>query len=120
MIKAIREIGIGIVGFGTVGSGTAKLLRDNAELLRRRVGVPLRIVKVADLDLERDRGVPLPPDILTTDGFQVTRHPDIHIVLELVGGKGAALDFLHDAIRDRKSTRLNSSHMSECRMPSSA
>lgn len=103
MTRPLREIGVGIIGFGTVGSGTVKLLRENAELLRRRVGVPLRIVKVADLDLERDRGVSLPREILTTDGFQVTRHPDVHIVLELVGGKGAALEFLHDAIRQGKS-----------------
>jgi homoserine dehydrogenase len=60
-------------------------------------------VKVADLDLERDRGVSLPREILTTDGFQVTRHPGVQIVLELVGGKGAALEFLHDAIRQGKS-----------------
>jgi homoserine dehydrogenase len=103
MTRVLKEIGIGIIGFGTVGSGTVKLLRQNAELLRRRVGVPLRIVKVADLDLERDRGVSLPREILTADGFQVTRHPDVHIVCELVGGKGAALEFLHDAIRQGKS-----------------
>ena len=103
MTRALREIGIGIIGFGTVGSGTVKLLRENAELLRRRVGIPLRIVKVADLDLERDRGISVPREILTTDGFHVTRHPDVQIVLELVGGKGAALEFLHDAIRQGKS-----------------
>jgi homoserine dehydrogenase len=103
MTLALKDIGIGIIGLGTVGSGTVKLLRENAELLRRRVGVPLRIVKVADLDLERDRGFSLPREILTADGFQVTRHPDVHIVCELVGGKGAALEFLHDAIRQGKS-----------------
>jgi homoserine dehydrogenase len=103
MTRALKEIGIGIIGFGTVGSGTVKLLQQNAELLRRRVGVPLRIVKVADLDLERDRGVSLPREILTADGFQVTRRPDVHIVCELVGGKSAALEFLHDAIRQGKS-----------------
>jgi homoserine dehydrogenase len=103
MTLALKEIGIGIIGFGTVGSGTVKLLQENAELLRRRVGVPLRIVKVADLDLERDRGVSLPREILTADGFQVTRHPDVHIVCELVGGKGAALEFFDDAIRQGKS-----------------
>ena len=102
MTRAVQEIGIGIIGFGTVGSGTVKLLQDNAELLRRRVGVPIRIVKVADLDLERDRGVSLPKEILPTDGFQVPRHPGVHIVLELVGGTGAAREFLLDAIRQGK------------------
>src|SRR3972149_4886576 len=103
MTRSFKEIGIGIIGFGTVGSGTVKLLRENAELLRRRGGGPPRVVKGAALDLDRDRGFSLPREILTTDGFQVTRHPDIHIVCELVGGKGAALEFLHDAIRQGKS-----------------
>ena len=57
MTKEIREIGVGIIGFGTVGSGTARLLLENADLLRRRVGVPIRLVRVADIDIERDRGV---------------------------------------------------------------
>ncbi|HBX43094.1 MAG TPA: homoserine dehydrogenase [Deltaproteobacteria bacterium] len=103
MTGATREIGVGIIGFGTVGSGTAKLLLENAELLRRRVGAPIRLVQVADLDIERDRGVPLPDGLLTTDGFQVIRDPAVHIVVELVGGKTDARDFLFEAIRQGKS-----------------
>jgi homoserine dehydrogenase len=103
MIQPVREIGVGIIGFGTVGSGTAKLLLDNAELLRRRVGFPIRLVRVADIDLERDRGITLPKELLTTDGFQVARDPSIHIVIELVGGKDAARDFLLEAIGQGKS-----------------
>ncbi|MGB3095891.1 MAG: homoserine dehydrogenase [Candidatus Deferrimicrobiaceae bacterium] len=98
-----KEIGVGIIGFGTVGSGTARLLLENAELLRRRVGIPIRLVQVADIDLERDRGVSLPHGMLTDDGFQVVRNPAVHIVVELVGGKGAARDFLLEAIRQGKS-----------------
>jgi homoserine dehydrogenase len=103
MTQTVKEIGVGIIGFGTVGSGTAKLLVDNAELLRRRVGVPIRLVRVADIDLERDRGISLPKEILTTDGFQVARDPSVHIVVELVGGKDAARDFLLEAIGQGKS-----------------
>ncbi len=102
-MTADREIGVGIVGFGTVGSGTAELLLANAEHLRRRVGVPIRLVQIADLDLERDRGVRLPPGILTTDAFQVVRNPAVDIVIELVGGTGVAKDFLLEAIRHGKS-----------------
>ncbi|MGB3398636.1 MAG: hypothetical protein WBA34_00520, partial [Candidatus Deferrimicrobiaceae bacterium] len=90
MTDAIREIGVGIIGFGTVGSGTARLLLDNADLLRRRVGIPIRLVRVADIDVERDRGVSLPDGILTTKSDQVIRDPSVHIVVELVGGTGAA------------------------------
>jgi len=55
-----RGIGVGVVGFGTVGTGTVKLLLGNAELLRKRVGIPIRIVRIADLDTAKDRGVRLP------------------------------------------------------------
>jgi len=98
-----KEIGVGIIGFGTVGTGTVKLLQESAELLRRRVGVPIRIRGIADLDINRDRGVPVPEGTLTTDGFRVARGPDVQIVIELVGGTGAAKDYILEAIRNGKS-----------------
>jgi homoserine dehydrogenase len=103
MIDRPKEIGIGIIGFGTIGTGTVKLLQGNAEHLRRRVGAPLRIRRIADLDVTRDRGVEVPEGVLTTDGFHVARDPEVQIVIELVGGTGAAKDFLLEAIRNGKS-----------------
>ncbi len=103
MIPDRKEIGVGIIGFGTVGSGTVKLLLENAEQLRRRVGRPIRLVQVADLDTERDRGISLPGKILTDDGFEVIRNPAVQIVVELIGGTGAAKDFLLEAVRQGKS-----------------
>ncbi|MBI5419137.1 MAG: homoserine dehydrogenase [Deltaproteobacteria bacterium] len=98
-----KEIGVGIIGFGTVGTGTAKLLLSNAELLRRRVGVPVRLRRIADLDIKRDRGISLPEGVLTADGFQVVRDPEIQIVIELVGGTGAAKELILEAMRQGKS-----------------
>lgn len=102
-MTAVREIGVGIVGFGTVGSGTAKLLLENAGLLRQRVGVPIRLVRIADIDVERDRGVKIPEGILVRDALQVVRDPDVRIVVELIGGTGAARDLLLEAVRNGKS-----------------
>ena len=51
------EIGVGLIGFGTVGTGVARVLIENAELIRRRVGVPIKLVRIADLDITRDRGI---------------------------------------------------------------
>jgi len=62
MTVSPREIGVGIVGFGTVGTGTVKLLLENAELLRKRVGIPIRLVPVRDPD-EPDRN----PDALAEE-----------------------------------------------------
>jgi len=103
MTSIPKEIGVGIIGFGTVGTGTAKLLLGNAELLRRRVGAPIRLLRVADIDLVRDRGLALPEGVLVDDGYKVARDPEIRIVVELVGGTGVAKDFLLEAIRNGKS-----------------
>jgi homoserine dehydrogenase len=92
------RIGIGIIGFGTVGAGTAKVLLDNATLIRRRVGVPVDVVRIADLDVTRDRGLSLPPGVLTTDAKQVLNDPAIDIVIELIGGYDAAKRVILDAI----------------------
>jgi homoserine dehydrogenase len=102
-MSAPKEIGVGVVGFGTVGTGTVRLLLENAEHLRRRVGIPIRLVRVADRDLSRDRGVRLPEGVLVRDGMQVIRDPAVRIVVELVGGTGAAKDFLLEAVKSGKS-----------------
>ena len=84
------RVGVGIVGFGTVGTGVAKILLDNAALITRRAGVPIELVRVADLDIVRDRGVPLKPGLLTTDIKHILTDPDIDIVIELIGGYDTA------------------------------
>jgi homoserine dehydrogenase len=92
------RIGVGIVGFGTVGTGVAKILLDNAALITRRVGVPVELVRVADLDIVRERGVALAAGVLTTDSKQVLTAPDIDIVIELIGGYDTAKRVILDAI----------------------
>ena len=96
------RIGVGIIGFGTVGTGVAKVLLDNAELIRRRVGVPVDVLRIADLDVTRDRGIQLPPGILTTDAMQVLNDPAIDIVVELIGGYDTAKKMIMEAIRAGK------------------
>ena len=57
----ISRVGVGIIGFGTVGTGVAKILLENAALISRRVGVPIEIIRIADLDVIRDRGLTCRP-----------------------------------------------------------
>ena len=92
------RIGVGIIGFGTVGAGAAKVLLDNAALIRRRVGVPVELVRIADLDITRDRGMVLPSGILTTDAKQVLQDPAIDVVIELIGGYDTAKRVILEAI----------------------
>ncbi|TAJ24204.1 MAG: homoserine dehydrogenase [Nitrospirae bacterium] len=92
------KIGVGVIGFGTVGTGVAKILLGNAAVIRRRVGVPVELVRVADLDITTDRGVRLPQGVLTTDARQVLEDPSIDIVLELIGGYDAAKRLILEAM----------------------
>lgn len=91
-----------MIGFGTVGSGVAKILLQNAAWIRRRVGVPVELVRVADLDTIRDRGVVLPDGILVSDMRRVLDDPQIDIVLELIGGYDTAKRVLMEAIAKGK------------------
>jgi homoserine dehydrogenase len=94
----ISRVGVGVIGFGTVGTGVAKILLDNATLIRRRVGVPIELVRIADLDVTRDRGIALPPGVLTNDVKEVLNDPNVHIVVELIGGYDFAKRLILDAI----------------------
>ncbi|HSB43520.1 MAG TPA: homoserine dehydrogenase [Nitrospira sp.] len=94
----ISRVGVGVIGFGTVGTGVAKILLENAALIRRRVGVPIELVRIADLDVTRDRGITLPAGVLTNDAKAVLDDPNIHIVVELIGGYDFAKRLLLDAI----------------------
>jgi homoserine dehydrogenase len=97
------RIAVGLIGFGTVGTGVAKVLTSNAGAIRRRLGVPLDLVKVADLNLTADRGIALPAGVLTSHAREVIDDPRIDIVIELIGGYDPAKRFLLDAIAKGKS-----------------
>ena len=97
----MKEIRIGIIGFGTVGAGTAANLLANSDVIARRTGVKLVLSRIADLDITTDRGVEVPPGVLTTDAAEAIAESDI--VVELVGGTTVAKKFILDAIRARKS-----------------
>lgn len=98
----MKMIKVGMIGFGTIGAGVAKILADNGEIIRQRLGAGVELVKVADLDITTDRGVKLAPDVLTTSADEVINHPDIDVVIELIGGYEPAKKFLLQAIAHGK------------------
>ena len=93
-----KKINVGMIGLGTVGSGAFRILRDNAELIRHRVGVPIEVVKVAVRDTARDRGLDIPRSLLTANPSHVVDDPYIDIVVELIGGYEPAKELLLRAI----------------------
>lgn len=96
------EIGIGILGLGTVGTGVVKWLQENGEVIEKRTGLKLVLRGVADIDLERDRGLVLPAGILTRDAEAVIRDPKVQIVIELIGGIEHAKKFILQALKLKK------------------
>jgi len=98
----MREIGVGIIGFGTVGTGVVKILQGNGDLIAERMGGRLAIRKIADIDLERKRDVEVPSFLLTTDAHEVIRDPGVDVVVELIGGEEPARSFILEAIREGK------------------
>ena len=98
----MKEISLGLIGFGTIGSGVIKLLRDNAELLQDRLGAKLVIKKIGDLDLHTPRAVSVDSAILTTDARSILNDPGIDIVIELMGGYEPARTFILEALHNKK------------------
>ena len=98
----MKQIGVGILGFGTVGAGVADGLLAHREVMSRRLGVDIVLRRIADLDITTDRGVSIPDGVLTTDAASVISDPDIQIVVETIGGTGIARKFVLDALNARK------------------
>ena len=94
----MKEIGIGLLGWGTVGSGVVAGLQRHAELLAQRTGVRLVLRGVADLDWERDRGVALDRALLSRDAAEVVDRPDVDVVVECIGGTGVARTMILKAL----------------------
>ncbi len=97
-----EHVGVGIIGFGTVGAGTVRILLQNRELIRERTGFYLDVRKIADLDLETDRGIEIEPGILTRDARELMADPSVDIVVELIGGYEPAATFVKEALSRRK------------------
>jgi homoserine dehydrogenase len=86
----VKGVGVGLIGLGTIGTGVARLLRRNAAVIEQRLGCPLRLVRVADLDTERDRGVDLAGVRFDSDAAGLVDDPAVDVVVELIGGYDAA------------------------------
>ncbi len=97
-----ETINVGLIGFGTVGSGTARIMLEQKELLSRRAGCELNLLKICDKDISTDRGFHVPEQILTTDINDILENPDIHIVIELIGGVEPAKSFILRAMDNGK------------------
>jgi homoserine dehydrogenase len=98
----MKPIKVGLLGIGTVGSGTYNVLKRNQEEITRRAGRSIEIVIVADLNVDNARKLTNNEVEVVNDGNLVVNHPDVDVVIELIGGYGIAKDLVLKAIANGK------------------
>lgn len=96
------KIRVGLLGFGTIGTGVVNVFQKNGDLMQERLGLPLELAGIADLDITTDRGVTVEPDLLTTDAAALLADPSIQVIIELIGGYEPARTFVLEAIAQGK------------------
>ena len=95
----MQQVNLGIIGGGTVGGGVYQALQRNGRLMASRLGVGLRVVKMAVRDVKKKRAVNLPKAILTTDWAAVVSDPQVNLIVELMGGTTTARQVVLAALR---------------------
>jgi homoserine dehydrogenase len=100
--RADRAVGVGLIGLGTIGTGVVKVLTRNADVIEQRLGFRLELIRVADLDLDTDRGVDLSGVRFDRDAEGLIADARVDIVVELIGGQDAARRLILGAIQNRK------------------
>lgn len=99
---AKKDVSVGLIGFGTIGTGVVQLLKQNESVIHRRLGVNLVIKTIADIDIVTPRNISTEGIRLTENAEDILNDPDIDIVVELVGGLTWARTFILGAIRKGK------------------
>ena len=98
----MRNINVGIIGFGTVGSGVVEALNKKRSYLKRRLGANINIVKICDKDLRKKRFVRVDKRLLTKNVNDILNNPKIDIVVELIGGIHPAHEIISKALDNKK------------------
>jgi homoserine dehydrogenase len=98
----MKDINIGLIGFGTIGTGVVKLLQQNEELITKKLGARIVLKKIADINITASRGIKISKNLLTTDARKIINDKDIPIVIELMGGYEPARTFVLEAINNGK------------------
>lgn len=98
----MQQVNLGIIGGGTVGGGVFQAVQRNGALMASRLGVRLDVAKMAVRDLGKKRAVKIPKSLLTTDWAAVVNHPDVNLIVELIGGTSTAREVVLAALKQGK------------------
>src|SRR5579871_1006238 len=99
----MQKVNLGMIGGGTVGSGVFHALDQNGSLMAARLGVEIAFRKIAVKAFDEPRPYPIPGNLMTTDWQEVVNDPEIHIIIELVGGTGIAKTMVLAALERGKT-----------------
>jgi len=95
----MHQVNLGIIGGGTVGGGVYQAVQRNGALMASRLGVRLDVVRMAVRDVSKKRLVKIPKALLTSDWGSVVQHPDVNLVVELIGGTTTAREVVLSALK---------------------
>jgi len=98
----MKEIKVGLLGFGTIGAGVVKLLNQNSSIIEQKTGARISLKSIGDLDITTDRGVSTEGIHLTKNADEILIDPEISVVIELIGGYEPARSFVLKAISHGK------------------
>lgn len=98
----MKKVNIGLIGLGTVGTGVVKTLAQKGAFIKRKRGISIEIIRIADKDLKRKRPVKISKRKLTTNVNKILNDPNIDIVVELIGGVNPAKKFVMKALKEGK------------------
>jgi len=99
----MKTVNIGILGLGTVGGGTYQILDMNKELIEKRIGKTIKVVKVLEKNMERVKMLGLSEDQATQNPDDILKNPEIDIVVESLGGIEPSTTFMLTAMENGKS-----------------
>ena len=98
----MKEIQVGLLGLGTVGSGVVRIITDHQERLIHQVGCPVKVTKVLVQNIEKEREVEVPSTLLTQDANEILDNPNIDVVIEVMGGIDDAKLYILQAFKSGK------------------
>jgi homoserine dehydrogenase len=99
----MKKINIGLIGFGNVGSGVVKILRERKAFLSDKIGLELSIKRICDKDTGSKRNVRVDSSLLTRNALEVINDPQIDIIVELIGGIHPAKEYIAEALKKGKN-----------------
>lgn len=99
----MKTLNIGLIGFGTIGSGVVKVLQEKKSELQQKANCEFNLKAVADKDISSRRCVQLKKGILTKDVHKILDDPEIDVVIELIGGIHPAKEFIIEALKNKKN-----------------